>query len=118
MDVHDRGGRAAGQVESHEAAVPEGILHVVAEEPERPLVGDEVPPPAVEEHRGENGEPAVHSVRVPEPLGNEPVGVHEAGQRGPRLEFQHEHEDRDQNQRPRHERVGIGVLGVLQGDHA
>ena len=43
--------QAAEHVEQREAAVPHGIFHVVAEDPQEPHVADEMEPAAVEEHR-------------------------------------------------------------------
>ncbi len=58
-DVGPRGEQTRHQVEDEVGEVAEGILDVVAEYEEHPQVGEKVSDAAVEEDRGEDGEPDV-----------------------------------------------------------
>src|SRR5579863_2031721 len=49
----EEGGVARKQVENHEASVAEAVLDVVAEDPEKQHVAEDVHPTSVEEHRDE-----------------------------------------------------------------
>ena len=46
--------QAAGEIEHHESAARHRVFDVVAEEPEKPHVPEQVHPRAVQEHRGED----------------------------------------------------------------
>ena len=54
--VGDRRDDAAQQVEEHEARRAQAVFDVVAEDPEEEHVAAEVQPPAVQEHRHDDGE--------------------------------------------------------------
>ena len=57
QDVRQARREPAREVEQHEPQVPEAMLDVVAENPEEQHVAAEVPPPAVQEHRGQERRP-------------------------------------------------------------
>ena len=51
--MHNTSGQSAEQVEDHEANRPHPVFDIVAEDPERPHIADDVQPAPVQEHAGQ-----------------------------------------------------------------
>ena len=122
-DVRSGGRRAADQVEGEKARVAGRVLDVVAEDPEKDHVAEQVQHPAVQEHRGRDrqaGREHRRGVRRrPGELGRHRAEDRDEGRAVLETEPELVEEDQDvrADERDRHPREGPGRDGVSQRYH-